>query len=55
MLVYRVGRSGFIEELNTDGNYKPTGWSRTKAEAKRRSNRNTNNFKKIRKYGSFLY
>ena len=51
MIVYRINRQGFIEELNTDGNYKPTGWSRTKAEAKRRGKRITNNFQKPRKNG----
>ena len=48
MIVYRINRQGFIEELNTDGNYKPTGWSRTKAEAIRRGKRNT---KKPRRNG----
>ena len=35
MKVYRQRNSGFIEELNTDGNYIPPGWSKTKAAAKR--------------------
>jgi len=39
MKVYKMNRSGFIEELNTDGEYKPTGWSTTRAEAKRRGDR----------------
>ena len=49
MKVYKMNRSGFIEELNTDGEYKPTGWSMTKAEAKRRANRNTTSFKRPKK------
>ena len=49
MKVYKMNRSGFIEELNTDGEYKPTGWSTSKAEAKRRVNRNTTSFKRPRK------
>jgi hypothetical protein len=47
MKVYRMNRSGFIEELNTDGNYKPTGWSTSRAAAKRRANRNTKPNKRV--------
>ena len=45
MKVYKMNRSGFIEELNTDGSYKPVGWSTTKAAAKRKGHRQKKNFK----------
>jgi len=45
MKVYRQNRSGFVEELNTDGSYKPVGWSTTKAAARRKGNRQAKNLK----------
>jgi len=45
MKVYKMNRSGFIEELNTDGSYKPIGWSTTKAAAKRKGNRQKDNLR----------
>jgi len=37
MKVYRKNpKTGFIESINTDGSYKPKGWSTTKAAAERR-------------------
>jgi len=33
MKVYRKTKSGFIEELYTQGGYKPKGWSTTYAAA----------------------
>ena len=45
MIVYKQNRSGFIEELNTDGSYKPVGWSATRAAAKRKGVRKIKNFK----------
>jgi len=36
MKVYKKNRQGFIEELNTDGSYRPKGWSLTKEAAQRR-------------------
>lgn len=34
MLVYRKDpKTGFIESINTVGNYKPVGWSTTKSAA----------------------
>ena len=49
MKVYRMTRAGFIEEINTDGSYKPVGWSRTKAEAKRRGVRHSQTHQKIQR------
>jgi hypothetical protein len=37
MKVYRKTKSGFIEELNTDGNYKPKGWSTSREAAAKRN------------------
>ena len=45
MKVYKQNRSGFIEELNTDGSYKPVGWSTTKTAAKRKGVRKVKNLK----------
>jgi len=39
MTVYKINKDGFIEEINTDGNYKPHGWYRTKEIAFRYRNR----------------
>jgi len=36
MKVYRQNKFGFVEELNTQGNYKPKGWSITKQSAERK-------------------
>ena len=33
MKVYKKTKSGFIEELNTQGCYKPKGWSLTREAA----------------------
>ena len=41
MTVYRQNRFGFIETLNTQGSYKPKGWSVTIQAAER---------KKLKKY-----
>lgn len=38
MKVYRKDKNGFIEELNTEGSYRPKGWSLTKEAAKKRGN-----------------
>ena len=39
MKAYRKTKSGYIEEINTDGNYLPKGWSRTKQIAEKRLNK----------------
>lgn len=36
MKLYRKNKQGFIEELNTDGSYKPKGWSKTWEAANRK-------------------
>ena len=36
MKVYKKTKSGFIEELNTQGSYKPKGWSSTPQAAKKK-------------------
>lgn len=35
MRVYRVSKDGFIESINTAGNYKPLGWYSTPEEARK--------------------
>jgi len=35
MTVYRKTKEGFIEQINTDGNYKPKGWLTSKEKAKK--------------------
>ena len=36
MKVYKKTKSGFIEELNTEGSYKPKGWSTSRQAANRK-------------------
>jgi hypothetical protein len=37
MKIYKkCKRTGFIEEINTDGKYKPKGWSKTREQAERK-------------------
>lgn len=36
MKVYKKTKHGFIEELNTDGNFKPKGWSDTREKAEKK-------------------
>ena len=39
MRVYRRNpRTGFIEQINTDGSFVPKGWSTTKSAANKRKN-----------------
>ena len=45
MIVYKMNRAGFIEELSTDGNYKPVGWSTDRATAKRKGDRQKANLR----------
>lgn len=36
MKVYKKTKSGFIEELNTEGSFCPKGWSKTKHQASKK-------------------
>jgi len=36
MKVFRKNKSGFVEELNTEGSYKPKGWSNTREAANKK-------------------
>lgn len=36
MKVYKKDKNGFIEELYTEGNYKPKGWSLTREAAQKK-------------------
>jgi len=39
MTIYRCNKEGYIETINTDGNYKPKGWSDTKEKAIKRGSK----------------
>lgn len=36
MKIYKKTKSGFIEEIKTDGSYCPKGWSKTKQAASKK-------------------
>jgi len=37
MIVYKKNKNGFIEKLNTQGSFRPKGWSLTRKAAEKRN------------------
>ena len=49
MLIYKCTKQGYVECINTDGNYKPPGWFRSRQAAEKAFKSKTKKEKQIYK------